>query len=724
MAEDSFAPGRVVCAALIGVLLLPAAVCADDTDDIIAAITRDTPNRAEAAKKLLGAAKALPDSPDVQVRLCVKAYEQGVAFPAGYATAIAALDLLDKLAPARSDTWQAKRLEVYRLRYYRSTRDTKATNGWHYVKLVLARAEAAAGAGDWKAAATYYRQAYSVARALNMPQKQAIYDDLKKAGSYEMVLNRIRVLKAALAKDPDDQAGRRQLVKTYLVDLDRPHEAVKYLSPKIDATLSKNLTMATREASELADADFLALGQWYRSLAGRAPLKHVKVAMLTRALDNLKRYLEVYTKQDTERLRATTLVTLVEAELKKLGAGAVTFAPGIVLALSFEAGQWTKARDGSVTVKDVSGRTAGGVLRATVNRGKLGVPGKAGRGLSLPAGSRAYLDIPAKATVGLRTFTFAFWVKTTESGGGESYWRRPTLLGLATGAYGSRDYGITTSRGLVGYWSGLAPMRDSKHLSDSIRINDGKWHHVAMTNDGKTLLLYVDARAVRPDGLPTGQTLTTMTVPLGASRGDASGQPTYFHHSGTYDEFQLYNRALTPVEIAGISGLELASTTAPKTKTKTDPQTTVRPAPPAVSMWAAAASGNIEAIKQHVAAGTDVNGYFIKAGSPGSGGTALHIAAGTGQTAAAKLLIENGANVNVRARDKHGGTPLHWAAATGNIQTAGMLIRAGADINARDNNGSTPLDVSGVLGGLTPEERAAARELLRRLGARRRGDRR
>ena len=549
-------PRRITRALLVGLLLAVPSVCpGDDADDIAAAIVRQAPNRAEAAKKILAAARSLEDSPAVQIRLCEKAYEHGMAAPGGYPAAIAALNRLERVAPTRIESWRDKRLEVYRLQYYRSTRAAKAENGGLYVKLLMVRAKGAGKSGNWKDAAKYYRQAYTAARALDLPEKQAIYDDLRAAGSYEMIHNRIGALRTALAKNPGDMFSRKQLIVTHLVDLDRPREAAKYLDAKVDAALGKNVTLATKEASELADADFLSLGQWYRSLAGKAPLKHTKVRMLTRALENMHRYLEVYTRQDAQRLRAATLVTLIEAELKRLGADVAsrkTFLPGIVLAMSFEKGQWTRADNGAVTVKDISARAGAAPLTGRMTRGTPGAGGKVGSGIAFPSGSRAHLDIPAKATAGLETFTFAFWVKTTESGVGRSYWTHPTFLGVATGALGSRDYGITSSRGYIGYWSGLAPNRDSHHQSSSVRINDGAWHHIALTNDGKTMLLYVDGRVVSSKGLPTGQSLTTMPVPLGASRSDSRGYPTGSHHSGTYDELQLYSRALTAGEVTGM----------------------------------------------------------------------------------------------------------------------------------------------------------------------------
>ena len=69
------------------------------------------------------------------------------------------------------------------------------------------------------------------------------------------------------------------------------------------------------------------------------------------------------------------------------------------------------------------------------------------------------------------------------------------------------------------------------------------------------------------------------------------------------------------------------------------------------SIHEAAFDGNIEAVKQHIAGGTDVN-----------------------------------------AKNKYERTPLHHAAYSGHKEIAELLIEKGADVNAKDHNGETPLD--------------------------------
>ena len=80
------------------------------------------------------------------------------------------------------------------------------------------------------------------------------------------------------------------------------------------------------------------------------------------------------------------------------------------------------------------------------------------------------------------------------------------------------------------------------------------------------------------------------------------------------------------------------------------------PQPPDISIHQAVFDENIEAVKQHLAAGTDVNVMDSDFGNA----TPLHTAARWGYKEIIELLISSGADVN--AKDDNGWTPLHRAA--------------------------------------------------------------
>ena len=132
---------------------------------------------------------------------------------------------------------------------------------------------------------------------------------------------------------------------------------------------------------------------------------------------------------------------------------------------------------------------------------------------------------------------------------------------------------------------------------------------------------------------------------------------------------------------------------------------------PDISIHDAAKKGNIEAVKHHLAAGTDVElkcvdcggtvlGHTVSIeivelliskgadvnGKGNHGETPLHIAASGGQKEVAELLISKGADVN--GKNGAESTPLHYAAT---IEIAELLISKGAGVNARKANGGSPL---------------------------------
>ena len=115
-----------------------------------------------------------------------------------------------------------------------------------------------------------------------------------------------------------------------------------------------------------------------------------------------------------------------------------------------------------------------------------------------------------------------------------------------------------------------------------------------------------------------------------------------------------------------------------------------KPPPPDIPIYNAAGAGNIEAIKQHLAAGTDLNAKDVVAGW-----TPLNYAVMSGEKEAVEVLIDNGADVNVK--DKYGSTPLHDASLGKHNEVVELLISKGADVNAKRGDGDTPLDKATML---------------------------
>ena len=166
------------------------------------------------------------------------------------------------------------------------------------------------------------------------------------------------------------------------------------------------------------------------------------------------------------------------------------------------------------------------------------------------------------------------------------------------------------------------------------------------------------------------------------------------------------------------------------------------PSAPDISIHKAALDGNIVAIKQHLAAGTDVNAKDDDDETPlhgaalsdhkeivelliandadvnakgYEGNTPLHTVAGHSTKEMTELLITNGADVN--AKGSGDWTPLHWAVDKDRKEVVELLIAKGADVNvkndgaewdAKNKDGDTPLDVMQIAGGLLDTSKAKA----------------
>ena len=98
----------------------------------------------------------------------------------------------------------------------------------------------------------------------------------------------------------------------------------------------------------------------------------------------------------------------------------------------------------------------------------------------------------------------------------------------------------------------------------------------------------------------------------------------------------------------------------------------------------AARQGDADAITVLINAGADPN---VKDAQ--DGGIPLHEAALRGHTEAIAALLDAGADTN--AKNENGLTPLHGATIMGHAEAIAALLDAGADTNAKNENGLTPL---------------------------------
>ncbi|HXV57622.1 MAG TPA: ankyrin repeat domain-containing protein [Gaiellaceae bacterium] len=108
---------------------------------------------------------------------------------------------------------------------------------------------------------------------------------------------------------------------------------------------------------------------------------------------------------------------------------------------------------------------------------------------------------------------------------------------------------------------------------------------------------------------------------------------------------------------------------------------------PELDVFEAAATGRVERLRELLEADPSLVGAWAS-----DGFTPLHLAAFFRRPAAARLLVERGAPVDVVARNEEiPVTPLQSAVTAGERETAALLLARGADPNFRHGGGFTPL---------------------------------
>ena len=133
-----------------------------------------------------------------------------------------------------------------------------------------------------------------------------------------------------------------------------------------------------------------------------------------------------------------------------------------------------------------------------------------------------------------------------------------------------------------------------------------------------------------------------------------------------------------------------------KSKSNASTNTESVVAKPKMNIHTAVLSGNLEVVKQHIKAQTDINGKDAMSGS-----TPLISAASFGKKEIAKALIDAGADLAIKNND--GSTALHAAAFFCRIEIVQMLIDAKADKTIRNNFGATPREtVTGPFNEIKP----------------------
>jgi fibronectin type 3 domain-containing protein len=164
--------------------------------------------------------------------------------------------------------------------------------------------------------------------------------------------------------------------------------------------------------------------------------------------------------------------------------------------------------------------------------------------LTLASASSQYASLPAGIVGTLSNFTIVVWVRLNST----ADWARIFDFGNNT----------TANMFLTPQSGGSGPMRFAittggsgaeQQINSSSALSPGVRHEVAVTLSGSTGVMYLDGS---PVGTNSGLTLNPSS--LGGTANNYLGKSQYSdpYLNGSLDEFRIYNRALTAVEVAQV----------------------------------------------------------------------------------------------------------------------------------------------------------------------------
>lgn len=202
---------------------------------------------------------------------------------------------------------------------------------------------------------------------------------------------------------------------------------------------------------------------------------------------------------------------------------------------------------------DVSGNNYNGTLtNTTATTDRFGNPNSA---TAFVAGS-SFGQLPASLQNKMKnSFSFSFWFKTSINANSSSQWYGGNALFDAEVCGVTSDWGVALiDGGKACFGIGASDIT----IKSASNYNDGNWHFLSATRNqaAGTITLYVDgAQVASSSGTYTGELTAPPYIGLGRNPCDAN-----LRYTGSLDEVIVYDRELSPAEIANLYNFSSSGT--------------------------------------------------------------------------------------------------------------------------------------------------------------------
>ena len=251
-------------------------------------LLRRTTSNAQRASLLFEAAADAKDDKKLRTYLNEQALEyalQSVHVDTSRTLAYKAISALRVDAPERRAHWYAKRIELCR-RYYRSplAPDKKRAAGQYFADYLLRDAQRCQSERRWDMAVPMYKEAAGVFEALNSPGKNDLAAMTAQAVRRAEAYKNITALETQYETNRKDPELRKKLALMWIIDMDSPSRATRYISSKANRTwydCAHRVTYNVRGVTSVALAR--QVGDWYTKEIAPLATPQTRGDMLRRA---------------------------------------------------------------------------------------------------------------------------------------------------------------------------------------------------------------------------------------------------------------------------------------------------------------------------------------------------------------------------------------------------------------------------------------------------------
>ena len=235
----------------------------------------------------------------------------------GFCLALAALSAAAGAVEADEDAEQAVAL---RQKQFSAACGDRTEAGEALIDALLVLVDAKVSAGAVAQATTACVRARNVARSIRSERLTAIEARAQHLAHRMKVGREADALRTQLERDPTQVATRERLVRLYLVDLDRPAEAARYVDGVADPSLRKYVPAIAKGVDAAPELACKELGHWFRGL-GEDAADPAKAGVYARAKAYYERFLSLHAAEDLDHTAVTLALKQVDGELARLGGG-------------------------------------------------------------------------------------------------------------------------------------------------------------------------------------------------------------------------------------------------------------------------------------------------------------------------------------------------------------------------------------------------------------------